>query len=63
MDVSMDRDEQELLKDFRGLSPANKSYVLSLSHAVKASQETAMNAMESARRDSIEEKAHGKPAA
>ena len=63
MNTGVDKDEQELLEDFRGLSPANKSYMLSLAHAVKASQETAMKAMGSTRRGSGEEKTHGKPAA
>jgi len=63
MNMGVDKDEQELLEDFRGLSPANKSYMLSLAHALKGSQETSVKSMGSTRMGSCEEKAHGKPAA
>ena len=63
MDVGVNKDEQELLEDFRGLSPINKSHLLSLAHATRASQESTMKAMESARRATGEEKDRGKPAA
>ena len=63
MGVSVDKDEQELLEDFRGLSSVNKSHLLSLAHATKVSQENTISAMESARRAAGEEKDRGKPAA
>jgi hypothetical protein len=42
----MEKDEQELLDDYRNMSPENKAHLLSLAHATRASQEITLKSMD-----------------
>ena len=40
-----EKDEKQLLEDFRKMTPENKAHLLSLAHATKTAQETTKKAM------------------
>jgi len=43
--MNIEKDEKELLEDYRHMSPENKAHLLSLAHATRASQETTLKSM------------------
>jgi len=42
----MSKDEEELLADYRKMSPENKAHLLTLAHNTRATQETTKKAMQ-----------------